>query len=195
VRARRFPYGIILGLAALAAASRLAFLWAPNVAPTFFITFAAGIAYGARAGAAVGALSMLVTNVLISALNPVLIVNTAAMAFLGVAGGVLGRFVNFGQFRDAHAPLAAAVAGFVGAVTLVAFSVTADAMSWLMYYRNGVEGLLTLVIAGFAFNAVPSIVNALVFAAGTYPVLQALRKAGLVTPRRPARPTPSSTPT
>ena len=177
------PVGVLLGLTALAAAGRMVFLWAPNVAPTFFIAFVAGVAYGARAGAFVGGFSMLVTDLVLSALHPVLVVNTSAMAAVGAAGGLLGRAVDFGQARDLPRGYAAALAGLVGVLVIVGFSLLSDAVSYALFYRSGAEVFRALVLAGLAFNALPAVVNGVLFATATYPVLRALRKAGLAAAR------------
>lgn len=161
----------------------MALLWWPNVAPNYFLAFVAGVAYGARAGLFVGFVSMAVTDVLLTALNPVLVVNASAMAAIGLAGALLGRFVDFGQRTDRPRAEAVALAALVGVASVLAFSVLADAASWALFYRNGGAGFLALAAAGLAFNAIPAAVNGLVTAAALSPVLVALRKAGLIARR------------
>ncbi len=184
----RVPWGIVLGLSALAAAGRLAFLALPNVTPLFLVVAVAGLAYGARAGALVGGLAMLATNVVISGLSPVILPNALVIAALGAVAGVLGRVANLGQARDAHRATAIAASALLGVATIAIFSVAVDAVTWALFYRNGLEGLATLVQLGLAFNVVPAAANAVIFATGLPPSLTALRKAGLTAARGPGAP-------
>lgn len=183
----RFPLGSVIALAALAAALRIAFTWLPNLSPSFFVVFVAGVALGARAGGAIGALSMLVTNLFLSGLHPVLLVNTPAMALVGVLGGLLGRVVNLGQRAPASRPFVAALAGLIGVWCVVSFSVLADALSWALFYRTSLASLEGLVLLGLAFNAIPAAAMGALFALATEPVLRSLRHAGLVRRARPTR--------
>lgn len=176
--ARRF--GVVLVFAALAAAGRLAFLWAPNVALTYFLAFLAGAAFGARAGFLVGVLSMAATDLMLTAFHPILLANTLPMGALGVLGAALAGPVRAGGVAG---PSAAAAAGLVGTFL---FSALADVLTWLLLYA-GAEGVATtrsfagLVLLGLAFNVVPAAVNAALFGVATRPCLAALEAAGLAT--------------
>lgn len=170
-------------------------MWWPNVALTYFVVFAAGVAYGAAVGASVGLLAMVATNLLLTGLHPVLLVNSPAMALLGALGGWLSRFVDFGQ-RGEGGALAAGVAALAGALATVLFSVAADLASWALFLAPSGASTATLrvlVLAGLAFNAVPALVNVALFAGALAPTLRALRAAGLL-PAPPAQAPPEATP-
>lgn len=187
--------GLVIALAALAAAGRMAFVWLPNVAPTYAITFLAGVAFGIGVGFWTGFLSMAVTNLLLSGFHPILLANGPAMGLLGLAGGLMGRFINFGQKGDEPPFYAAGLAMLMGVLATLAFSLLADAFSFVLFYQQAAGGaafqaFVALVVAGLAFNALPSLANGVIFALGSYPVLRALRKANLLpSARPPAAPT------
>lgn len=190
----RTGWGTIASLVALAAVGRLAFVWWPNVALTYFVVFAAGVAFGAVVGGLVGLLSMLATNVLLTGFHPVLLVNTPAMALLGVAGGLLGRAVDFGQ-RGGGGPVARAAAALAGVVGVVVFSVASDAASFALFLGPAgapPSAFRALLVAGLAFNAIPAAVNGVVFATALQPSLAAARAAGLLA--APPGPDPGTTP-
>ena len=175
----------IVAVAALAAAGRLAFLALPNVALTYAVVFLGGLLWGPLVGAAGGALAMLLTDVLLTGLYPPGLVNVPAMALLGLAGGALRRV----DWSGAAGAMLAASAGLVA--TLV-FSVAADAATWLLLYRDAPAALAPLVMLGLAFNVVPALANAALFALSVGPCVrahEALRRASRPPPS-PAAPAP-----
>lgn len=183
----------ISALAALAIVGRLAFVWAPNFALTYFVVFLAGVLDGRRAGAAVGLIAMTATNLLYSGLHPVLLANGLAMALLGVLGGSVRPWI----MRDPRDPL-----DRVLQVTLLAacglfgtflFSVTSDLVGYLTAFVLTPEGavigekaLVPLVVMGLVFNLGPALLNALLFAVLTPALVLALHRAGHLGPQRPA---------
>lgn len=185
--------GIVCALAALAAAGRLADPF-PNVAPTYWVAFLAGAAYGARAGAAVGALSMAVTDVLLTGPHPVILVNTPAMALVGAAGGL----VRASWFETRASRVAASAAcGMLGVALTFAFSVAADLADFAIRVGPAADwaprALGALLVAGLAFNVLPAAINGAIFALATGPALRALDAAGLLRERgRARRRTPTS---
>jgi energy-coupling factor transport system substrate-specific component len=173
--------GLLAAFTALAIVGRVAFLWAPNVALTYVVVFAAGAAYGARFGFSVGVLSMAAANLFVSGLDPVSFVNAPAMGLLGAAGGLLARFVDLAD-RSSRA-FAAGLAAVTGVAATLLFSVVADTLSYVLYYAPSGAGhpsvWAALAAAGLVFNAIPAAVNAILFGAGLPPALDALRRAGL----------------
>lgn len=190
MQARRL--GLFAAFTALAVLGRLAFLWAPNVALTYLVVFVAGLAFGARFGGAVGLAAMTLSNLLVSGLDPVLLVNGPAMALLGVVGGLLARVVDLSDAR-ARRPLVVAFAAFLGVACTLVFSVAADSAAFALYYApsGAADGRVwfALVMAGLAFNALPAAANGVLFALGLAPTLTALTRAGVATarPRRALR--------
>lgn len=170
----------IIAIAALAAASRLAFAAVPNVAPTYVVVFLGGVLFGPGVGAAAGALTMVATNVVLTGLLPMpYFSNVPAMAALGALGGLLRRFDWEGRGRADRAA-GRILAGVVGTAATLIFSVLADAgswgyvvvLQWLHHEPVPADALPRLVIMGLAFNVIPAIVNGVVFAAAVPAVVR-----------------------
>jgi hypothetical protein len=156
----------LVAITALAAAGRLLFVPLPNVALTYVVVFLGGMLFGWRIGALAGFLAMALTDLLLSGLYWPAFVNAPAMALVGAAGA----WVRPGS--DAAGVLFAGVAGFVA--TLV-FSAASDAATWLLVpeLRSDPAILGAMLLAGFAFNAVPALINAALFAGSVGPVSRA----------------------
>ncbi len=180
----RIPWGGAAVLTGLAVAARLAFAWAPNVTPMYLVVLLAGLVLGPLAGAVVGAASMTLTGLLLSGLHPVVLVNAPAMALLGLAGGALRPLVPPRGERG-RSVLLAGFAGLLGVTSIVAFSLLSDTLSWVLFYGLA-EGLWSptvwgsLVALGLAFNAVPALVNGVLFATVTPAAVHAVERAGLL---------------
>lgn len=157
-----------VAITALAAAGRLAFIAIPNVALTYVFIFIAGILYGPVLAAAAAVAAMIGTNLLLSGLAPTAYVNVPAMALVGLIGGSM-RSVNF---QTQQGKVLAALTGFVATL---AFSVAADTLSWAIIpeFRGSVSLLQVRVIAGLAFNLLPALINAVLFAAVCGPTQRA----------------------
>ncbi len=155
----------IVAVTALAMAGRLAFIAIPNVALTYAIVFAGGIAFGGRVGAWSGLWSMALSNVFISGLAPSPFVNAPAMALVGWTGGW------FSTERRGEVVLAACT----GFAATMAFSILTDTMSWLLIpeYRTSIPLLQVRLVAGLVFNVIPALTNAWLFAAAVGPVRRA----------------------
>jgi uncharacterized membrane protein len=166
----------LVAITALAVASRMAFLALPNLKPTFAIVFLGGVLFGPGLGALAGLLAMALTDLLLTGLSVAPFANAPAMALVGLLGGLL-RGWSKGDAWGVR--VAAAVCGILGTV---AFSVAADVLTWLVVaeLRDTPGALQGLVVQGLAFNVVPAIANALLFAAAVGPVARAVRAAGLV---------------
>lgn len=175
-------FAALVAVTALAAAGRMAMLAVPNDPVTYAVVFLGGVLFGSRIGALAGLLAMAITNLLLSGLHPAAFANAPAMALLGLFGGVVGRLRLVRGDGASVAVLAAAC----GAIGVLAFSVTADALTWLIVpeYRGDLATLRVLVAAGLAFNVLPAVAAAMVFALAVGPVARAADAAGLHPPSR-----------
>lgn len=198
-RGARTSAATLAAFVALFVAARMLFVGVPNVTPAYFVVLVAGLAFGPWIGAATGFVGMVLTNLLLTGPHPVLLVNSSAMALLGLFAGFLGWAVDPLAIR---VPLWAKVAALalLGVVFTALFSVAADLADWLFMVKLMPEATdpvtqeriaLVLVLRGLAFNVPSMVVNAVLFASATLPVLRAIREAGLA-PQPSAR--SSSTP-
>lgn len=161
----------IVAVTALAIAGRLAFVAVPNVSLAFALVFAGGVVFGARVGAWAGAWSMLLTDLMFSGLAPTALVNVPAMALVGAVGGIFSRLE-----LTADRVSVAAWAGVAGVVSTLLFSVAADSAEVLIIpeFRSTPGFWRLRVFAGLVFNAVPAILNGVLFAAVVGPVARAM---------------------
>lgn len=166
----------VVAVTALAAAGRMALVALPNVALTYVLVFLGGLVFGARVGFWAGLWSMVLTNLLVSGLEPTSFVNAPAMALLGLAGGLL-RGVDLSGAGVVERWLGRAFAAWFGFVGTLLFSVASDALSWLVVpeFRGDVDLLRLRVLAGVAFNVVPALFNAVLFGLAVVPVHRAFR--------------------
>lgn len=166
----------VVAVTALAAAGRVAFVALPNVALTYVVVFLGGLVFGARVGFWAGLWSMVLTNLLLSGLEPTAYANAPAMALLGLAGGLLRRVdLSGGSRMDRWLGRGlAAAAGFAGTFL---FSVAADTLTWLVVpeFRGDLDLLRLRLLAGVAFNVLPAVVNAALFWLAVVPVHAAFR--------------------
>lgn len=175
----------LVAVTALAVAGRLALTAVlPNLSLAYVVVFVAGLLFGVRVGAWAGLLGMAVSNLLITGLYLLPFANAPAMALIGVMGGLLGG-VDFSGRGRADRWAGRTLAAACGIVAMVLFSVTADVATWLAVseYRTTPGSLRVLVLQGLAFNLVPAVANAVLFAAAVGPVSAAVR--GLEGPLAP----------
>ncbi len=167
----------IVAITALAAAGRLALVAFPNISLTFVIVFAGGVALGARVGFWAGFWSMLLTDLMLSGLFLPALVNVPTMALVGALGGAFHgtRWDDRWQARSTAATL--------GIVATLAWSVATDALSWAIIAerRESLALLQVTVLAGLVFNALPALVNGVLFAAAIGPVGRAFSALRLQT--------------
>lgn len=175
----------IAALSALAIVGRVAFVWAPNYALTYFVVFLAGILDGKRAGAAVGLIAMTTTNLLFSGLHPVLLASGIAMALLGVLGGLVGPYLKQAPKDMIDRALRGTLLATCGIFGTLLFSVTSDLLGFVTMFVLTPEGqiigeraLVPLVGMGLVFNLGPALMNAALFAFVTPALLVAMRQAG-----------------
>lgn len=184
--------GVVIALTALAAASRLLLLALPNVSLAFLVVAVAGLAFGARTGALVGLLAMLVTGTVLGGPSPGVALAAVAMMMLGALCGLLGAAGFPRSRRSLPQTLGAAL---LGVSLQVLFSIAADAGGWLVfaYAPQGAAALpllVPLLAAGLLFNLPGAAFQAVLFAAALQPVVRALRAAGLTERAEPAPPRP-----
>lgn len=176
-------FAALVAVTALASAGRMAFVAVPNVSLAYVVVFAGGLLFGPRLGALAGALSMLLTDFLLTGLYVVPLANVPAMALVGVLGGLL-RPLDLGN----DAWLARLTAAALGFVATLAFSVAADLGTWLLVaeFRATPGALQALLVAGLAFNLIPAVVNAVLFFSAIAPLARAAQAVGWATvpPRR-----------
>lgn len=182
----------IAAFAALAIVGRVAFVWAPNYALTYFVVFLAGVLDGKRAGAAVGLIAMTATNLLFSGLHPVLVANGLAMALLGVLGGAVAPLVRHVAADRLDKALQVMLLVTCGLFGTLLFSVATDLLSYVMMFvltpegqAIGARALVPLLVMGLVFNLGPALMNALLFAGVTPALLAVLQRAGHVRARVP----------
>lgn len=176
--------GLIAAFAALAALTRVAFLFFPNGSPIYFVVFIAGAAFGLRVGAASGFLAMALTDLALTGVHPILLVNAGAMAAIGAAGSLAGRVMDLGHRGRGNALVVSGIAGFLGLGLTLFFSILSDAFSWLLFDVPSGAGSMTVlgavVAAGLVFNIPAAAASAATFAVGTWPTMRALAQADLL---------------
>jgi energy-coupling factor transport system substrate-specific component len=146
---------VVATLAALGALGRDAFAAIPDVKPITAIVLVGGIAFGARPGFAIGAISALASNILLGE-GPWTPWQMLGWGIVGLLGAALG-----GVLRERRPPpLLLAVACAVGAE---AFNLVLDVFTWTGTGNHSLAGFglvlgsalvfdLTHVVASFAFG-------------------------------------------
>jgi len=132
---------LIAALCALCAAARAAFFMLPGFSPVFALVILAGVAFGGETGFLVGAMTMLVSNILFQQ-GPWTPWQMFAMGLLGFLAGVLYRK---GLLRRGRASLAifgalATIVVYGGIMNPCAAIVYQSAVTWkvlLAYYVTG----------------------------------------------------------
>lgn len=182
----------IAAFAAMAIAGRVAFLWAPNLALTYYIVFLAGLLEGALAGAVVGLVAMTATNLMLSGIHPVLFANGPAMALLGLAGGLMRPWLLRMPVDRIDVVLRRTGLFALGLFGTFLFSVASDLVGYLMQYGVTPEGstiggraLVPYLMAGLSFNLLPALLNAALFAFVTPGLVRALQRSGHLPDPRP----------
>ncbi len=168
-------FAAVVAIAALVVAGRLALVAVPNISLAYAAAFLGGLLLGPAAGALGALLGMAITDFLLTGLLPTGFVNAPAMALLGLAGGGLRRVNLVGS---AHERLAGRlVAGTAGILGTLAFSIVSDTGTWLLVqeYRGNIDAWRAIVAAGLVFNALPALLNGMLFAAAVTPVAQAVQ--------------------
>lgn len=156
---------LIASVAALAAASRVAFAPLPNITPSTFITMLAGYVWGMQAGFAVGALSALVSNFFLGQ-GPWTLWQMVAWGLCGALAGIVGKKrTGFNRFFFSLLCLGG---GYF-------FGLLMNMWHWLAFvYPLNVKTFLSVYAAGFPFDTMHAAGNAVfafILGSGFYKVL------------------------
>lgn len=142
---------LIASVAALAAASRVAFAPLPNITPSTFITMLTGYAWGMQAGFAVGALSALVSNFFLGQ-GPWTLWQMVAWGLCGAGAGLAGR--KRPHFDRLFFSLLCLAGGYF-------FGLLMNMWHWLAFvYPLNVKTFLSVYGAGFPFDTMHAAGNA-----------------------------------
>jgi energy-coupling factor transport system substrate-specific component len=142
-------------IAGVAAAGRVLFAGIPGVQPVTVIALASGVALGARAGFAVGALAAFVSNLFLPE-GPWTLWETLGWAGCGALGGLAAPLLR----RRLPFAAAAFLAG-------LAFSALMDVWDWFAFYPHTWQAFVAHHASGFPFDLAHAIGNVLlVLAAG-----------------------------
>lgn len=170
---------IIAVLCAIGVAGRAAFFMLPQFKPVMALTIIAGVAFGGETGFLVGAMTMLVSNVLY-AQGPWTPWQMFCMGIIGFLAGVLFRK---GWLRRSRESLCA-FGVFAAIVIYGGIMNPASALMWPDELNTGV--ILTYYLCGFPMDCIHAAASALFLWFGAEPMLEKLDrikvKYGLVEP-------------
>lgn len=158
---------IIAVLCAIAVAGRAAFFMLPNFKPVMAITIIAGVAFGGETGFLVGAVTMLVSNVLFGQ-GPLTPWQMFAMGIIGFLAGVLFRK---GWLRRGRTSLC--IFGALCAVIIYGGLMNpASALMWA--HKINREILISYYITGFPMDCIHAASTYLFLWFGAEPMLEKL---------------------
>ena len=170
---------LIAGLCALAAAARCAFVVLPQVKPMMALVIVAGVAFGGETGFLVGAVSMLLSNILFQQ-GPW---TPWQMFAMGLTGLLAGALASCGLFRRGRWALA--LYGFCAAV-LIYGGVMNPATAVMSQGQLNESMLLAYYVSGLPMDLVHGLSTALFLWFGGPPMLEKLerikQKYGLTQP-------------
>ncbi|MCQ2432856.1 MAG: ATP-binding cassette domain-containing protein [Clostridia bacterium] len=158
---------VIASLCALGVAGRAVFFMLPQFKPVMAITILAGVAFGGESGFLVGAVTMLVSNVLFSQ-GPWTPWQMFSMGMIGFLAGIL-----YGKGLIQKSRLSLAVFGAVSA--LVIYGGIMNPASALMWSQEiSWKIILSYYITGFPMDCVHAIATFLFLWFGAEPILEKL---------------------
>ncbi|MBS5702368.1 MAG: ATP-binding cassette domain-containing protein [Butyricicoccus pullicaecorum] len=170
---------IIAVLCAIGVAGRAAFFMLPQFKPVMALTIIAGVAFGGETGFLVGAMTMLVSNVLY-AQGPWTPWQMFCMGIIGFLAGVLFRKDWLRRSRESLC----AFDVFAAIVIYGGIMNPASALMWPDELNTGV--ILTYYLCGFPMDCIHAAASALFLWFGAEPMLEKLDrikvKYGLVEP-------------
>ncbi len=170
---------IIAVLCAIGVAGRAAFFMLPQFKPVMALTIIAGVAFGGETGFLVGAMTMLVSNVLY-AQGPWTPWQMFCMGIIGFLAGVLFRKDWLRRSRESLC----AFGVFAAIVIYGGIMNPASALMWPDELNTGV--ILTYYLCGFPMDCIHAAASALFLWFGAEPMLEKLDrikvKYGLVEP-------------
>lgn len=135
---------VVATLAALAALGRDAFAAVPDVKPITAIVFVGGLAFGARPGFAIGAISALASNVLLGE-GPWTPWQMLGWGLVGMLGAALGALLG----DRAPAPL---LLGIACAVAAESFNLVMDVSTWTSTGDHSLAGFGVVLGAALVFD-------------------------------------------
>ena len=159
---------------AMAIAGRLAFIWWPNVMLSYMVVAVVAIAYRPMLGALVGALAMLLTDMLVG-FTPISLFTIPGLAIFGFACGILGR--TAGLHHRGWGLNKIVMASLLGSCMVIAYSLFTDIGSTIFFIGGGGDFLikyLAVATAGLLFNLPMILVNGALFGFVLRPVLEAI---------------------
>lgn len=160
---------LIAALCALGVAGRAALFMVPEWKPVLALVILTGAAFGTETGFLVGALTMLVSNMLF-AQGPWTPWQMFAMGLCGAAAGVLFRT---GRLPKSRLPLC--LYGAVSAIVL--YGVPVNAASALLWATgSGMSGVLAYCAAGLPMDCVHALATAVFLWLGARPMLETFRR-------------------
>lgn len=159
---------IIATLSAMAIAGRAAFFMLPQFKPVMALTIIAGVAFGGETGFLVGAVTMLVSNILFSQ-GPWTPFQMFAMGIIGFLAGILYKK---GLLRRSRASLCI----FGGICTLIIYGGIMNPASALIWGSEtlNLKILLGYYITGFPMDIVHAAATVLFLWFGALPMLEKL---------------------
>lgn len=167
-RAKARELVIIATLCALAVAGRAAFYMIPQFKPVLAVTVIAGVSFGAESGFLVGAVSMLVSNVMFSQ-GPW---TPWQMFAMGMAGFIAGLIFKVGILKKTR--IALAVFGALAAIII--YGGITNPVAVLIWGSQSInlKMILSYYVTGFPFDAVHAFSTALFLWFGGMPILSKL---------------------
>lgn len=158
---------VISTICAIAVAGRMAFFMFPNFKPVMAVTIIAGVAFGGETGFLVGAMSMLVSNIMFSQ-GPWTPWQMFAMGIIGFLAGVLFKK---GVLRRGR--LSLCIFGGLSAILIYGGIMNpAAALMWVKEINK--EILLTYYMTGFPVDCVHGAATWLFLWFGAEPMLEKL---------------------
>jgi energy-coupling factor transport system substrate-specific component len=136
-------------LAAITAASRIPFAALPNIKPCTFLIIVVGLVFGSLAGAMVGSMTALVSNMFFGQ-GPWTPWEMMAWAMVGLVAGYVGK-------RYPEAGVKEII--LLGIILGMAYNVLMDFSSWIVFYRCDPDLLIPTMIAGLPFGLLHIIGN------------------------------------
>ena len=158
---------ILASLCAIGVAGRAALFMLPQFKPVIALTIIAGIAFGGESGFLVGAMTMLVSNILFSQ-GPWVPWQMFAMGIIGFLSGILFRkgFLN-------RKKSSVCIFGMVSAIMIYG-GIMNPAAALLSSSNINLEILLAYYLTGFPVDCVQALATGLFLWFGTEPMLEKL---------------------
>jgi energy-coupling factor transport system substrate-specific component len=138
-------------LAAITAASRIPFAALPNIKPCTFLIITTGLVFGVLAGAMVGSMTAVVSNMFFGQ-GPWTAWEMVAWAMVGMIAGYVGK-----RMKEEEITVKDIV--ILGIILGMAYNLLMDLSSWIMFYKSDVDLFIPTFVAGLPFAALHIIGN------------------------------------